>query len=157
MPAKGQLAPNVSHAESIRTFRPSHLKGSHRPLPAFLDTIRRPKNPVKVSLHQSPKRPVDNTTAGAVLLEQLLSDLVYGVPTLGLALRFSPKARHKKGGGSRLSRYVVRFSGAGKRKLQRQFGRSLSFVCRTLFEIIFFTRSCNGRPGYRRRRRLIRT
>jgi hypothetical protein len=70
MPAKGQSAPNVSHAEAIRTFRPARLKDSHRQLPALLDTIRKPKNPVKVSLHQSPKRPVDNTTAGAVLLDQ---------------------------------------------------------------------------------------
>jgi hypothetical protein len=70
MPAKGQLAPNVTHAESIRTFRPARLKDSYRPLPALLYTIRKPKNPVKVSLHQSPKRPVDNTTAGTVLLDQ---------------------------------------------------------------------------------------
>ena len=90
MPAKGQLAPNVSHAESIRTFRPSHLKDSHRPLPALVDTIRRPKNPVKISLHQSAKRPVDNTTAGEVLLDQLLSDIAYGVPTLDL-LSVSPQ------------------------------------------------------------------
>jgi hypothetical protein len=70
MPAKGQLAQNVSHTESIQTFRPSHLKDSHRPFPALFDFVRMSKNPVEASLHQSPKRPVDNTTAGAVLLDQ---------------------------------------------------------------------------------------
>jgi hypothetical protein len=43
----------------------------------------------------------------------------------------------QKGGGSHWSRCVVRFSKAGNRKLQRQCGRGISFVCRTLFEIIF--------------------
>jgi hypothetical protein len=43
----------------------------------------------------------------------------------------------QKGGGSHWSRCVVRFSEAGNRKLQRQCGRGISFVCRTLFEIIF--------------------
>jgi len=84
MPAKGRLAPNVSHAESIRTFRPSHLKDSHRPLPALFDFIRRPKNPAKVSLHQSPKRPVDNITAGAVLIDQYYRIQPMGCPLLDL-------------------------------------------------------------------------
>jgi hypothetical protein len=70
MPAKGQLAQNVSHTESIQTFRPAHLKDSHRPFSALFDFVHMPKNPVEISPHESPKRPVDNTTAGAVLLEQ---------------------------------------------------------------------------------------
>ena len=65
--------------------------------------------------------------------------------------------RQKEGGGSHWSRRVVRFSEAGTRKLQRQCGRGVPFVCRTLFELICFTRSHYGRAGYRRRRRLIRT
>jgi hypothetical protein len=49
MPAKGPSAQNVSHAESIRTFRPSRLKDSHRPLPALLDFIRMPNRMLKKS------------------------------------------------------------------------------------------------------------
>ncbi len=70
---------------------------------------------------------------------------------------FLPKDQTEKGGGSLSSRCVIRFSAAGNRKINRQFRGSVSFVCHTLFEIIFFTRSCNGRPGHRRRRRLILT
>jgi hypothetical protein len=70
MPAKGLLAPNVSRTESIRTSRLSRLKDNYRPLPALFDFIRMPKNPGEAFLYQSPKRAVDNTTAGAVLLDQ---------------------------------------------------------------------------------------
>ena len=70
MPAKGQLAQNVSNTESIQTFRRSHRKDSHRSLSVLFDFFRMPKNLAEASFHQSPKRAVDKTTAGAVLLHQ---------------------------------------------------------------------------------------
>jgi hypothetical protein len=43
-----------------------------------------PKNPVEVSLYQSPGRPVDNTTASAVLLDQYSRMEPMGFPRLSL-------------------------------------------------------------------------
>ena len=50
-------------------FRPFPLKDSRRPIPTLFDYVLMPKNPGEVSLYQFPKRAVDNTTAGAVLLD----------------------------------------------------------------------------------------
>ena len=80
------------------------------------------------------------------------------VPTLGSTLRFSPTVIHRKEVDRCHLAALFVFAQAGNRKFQRQCGRSIVLACRTLFEIICFTRSCiNGRPRYRRRRRLIRT
>jgi hypothetical protein len=43
-------------------FHPSHLKDSHRSLPALFDFVRLPNSPVEVSLRQSPMKPADNST-----------------------------------------------------------------------------------------------
>jgi len=59
-----------------------------------------------------------------------------GCPLLDLLSVSSQKPYVEwKGGGSFWSRRVVRFSEAGNRKLQRQFGRRMSFVCRTRREL----------------------
>ena len=42
---EGQSAPNVSHTEFIRTFRPCRLRDSRRSIPAIFDFVRMPKNP----------------------------------------------------------------------------------------------------------------
>lgn len=68
MPAMEQLAPNVSREESIQGFRPSHHKDNRRLIPVLLDLTPILKNPRKFSLYQFLKGPLDNTTAGTVLL-----------------------------------------------------------------------------------------
>jgi hypothetical protein len=50
-------------------FRLYRLKDSHHLIPALFDVVRMPKSPGKVSLYHFSKRAVDNTTAGAVLLD----------------------------------------------------------------------------------------
>jgi hypothetical protein len=65
------------------------------------------------------KRAVDNTTSGAVLIDQYHRMYLLGFP-LEL-LEFFAKGLTWKGGGLRWSRWVIRSSKAGNRKLQRGF------------------------------------
>lgn len=51
-------------------FRPSRRKGSHCPLPALFDFICMPKTRKRLFFINTLKRAVDNTIAGAVLIDQ---------------------------------------------------------------------------------------
>jgi hypothetical protein len=149
MPATEQLAPNVSREESIQAFRLSPHKDDRR----------------SNSCSFIPKNPQEFQSSRGLLTILLLAQY------------YSPNTtRCRKMGGPLLNPLYGFRQRPG---IERRWLASISLRC-SLFrkpvtasfngnlaegfcssalqsEIICFTRSCNGRLGYRRRRRLICT